>query len=235
MKQILESVKSTILHPQWLSLRFHRKSRRWLREIKGSNVLDIGSGDSKQADLLGPQCRLWRLDYPVTNARYRTPPDIYADACHLPLADNKFDAVLLLEVLEHVSDDRQALCEIHRVLKPGGKLYISVPFIYPLHDKPADFHRYTSFGIARLLQEKGFVVLNEFHHGNSFITAAYLFNMALLELTRDLFIKSRIAGLVTAFVFYPFCIIVNLLSWPLLLFKQPRASCLGHFVIASCG
>jgi len=52
---------------------------------------------------------------------------VCGDALRLPYADASFDKVLLSEVLEHLSDDRQGLAEIHRVLRPGGTLALTVP------------------------------------------------------------------------------------------------------------
>jgi SAM-dependent methyltransferase len=50
-----------------------------------------------------------------------------ADVTALPFADSSFDGAVLGEVLEHVEEDREALTEIRRVLRPGGVLALSVP------------------------------------------------------------------------------------------------------------
>ena len=232
MRRILEPFRNTFLHPQWLSLRYHRNSRRYLREIAGCRVLDIGSGDSEQYALMGPDCQLLRLDYPATNASYRHLPDIYANAAMLPVREGAMDVVLLLEVLEHVPDDGLVLREIHRVLKAGGRLYISVPFVYPLHDVPADFRRYTLYGLRLLLDRAGFVPGRELYHGNSFVTALQLFNLSLMEMARDIHFRRPIAGWLLAILFYPLCISVNLLACPFLFMPGTRASCLGYFFTA---
>jgi SAM-dependent methyltransferase len=232
MKQLLEPVKRTLLHPQWLSLRYQYMSRRWLQEISGCRVLDIGSGDSRHESLLGPGCTLYRLDYPATSRRYRLLPDIFADAGNIPVSDCMADVVLLLEVLEHLPDDRKALHEIHRVLKPGGKLYLSVPFIYPVHDAPTDYRRYTMFGLESLLENCGFKVVQGIRHGNSIVTTLHQTNMVLLEIARDLYKLNRISGFITAALFYPFCVLVNLTACPFLLIKKPDAACLGYFTVA---
>ena len=154
--QLGNHLKGTILHPQWLTDRFHPISRRHLREIQRCVVLDIGSGSSSHEGLLGSTNSLYRLDYPETNRRYGESPDVYADASSLPIRSGSVDVVLLLEVLEHIPQHLQALREIHRVLKPGGSFCTSIPFIYPIHDAPNDYRRFTIHGVRLLLRENRF-------------------------------------------------------------------------------
>src|SRR3546814_8619033 len=70
-------------------------------------------------------------------------PDVAADGALLPFPDQSFEAVICSEVLEHVPDPRLVLDEIARVLKPGGCLLLTVPFLFRIHADPHDFGRYT--------------------------------------------------------------------------------------------
>ena len=63
--------------------------------------------------------------------------------------------MLFSEVVEHVPDAPKALAEIARVLRPGGALLITWPFVYMMHEVPNDYARYTEFGMARLLASNG--------------------------------------------------------------------------------
>ncbi len=226
-------LKGTILHPQWLTDRFHIQSRRVLREIRQSLIVDIGSGDSRHGELLDPSNRLYRLDYPQTNQRYRSSPDVYGDACNLPFKTESLDVVFLFEVLEHIASDDQALREIRRVLRPGGRFYASVPFVYPVHDAPNDYRRFTIHGVRLLLNNAGFSPQKEIQHGNSFVTALQMLNLAFLEVVRDVVNhRSKIVGLILGILVYPFCVLVNLLSLPLIWLPSRSASCFGHFVVA---
>jgi SAM-dependent methyltransferase len=232
---IVNVLKGTILHPQWLTDRFHIRSRRLLREIKQSLIVDIGSGNSQYGDMLESSNRLYRLDYPQTNQRYRGSPDIYGDACNLPFKTGSLDIVFLFEVLEHIASDGQALREIHRVLRTGGKIYASVPFVYPVHDAPYDYRRYTIHGLRLLLDEAGFVCHKEVQHGNSFITVLQMLNLAMLETVRDVINKrGRLLGLILGILVYPLCITVNLVGLPLTYITSKNASCFGHFIVAEC-
>lgn len=85
--------------------------------------------------------------------------DVYYDGRTLPFDDNEFDSVFSSEVFEHVFNLDEILNELRRVLRPGGKMLITLPFVWDEHEIPYDFARYTSFGIVHILQEKGFKVL----------------------------------------------------------------------------
>ncbi len=65
----------------------------------------------------------------------------------IPLNDALFDTVLMTDVLEHISNPKLVMSEIARVLKPKGKLILTVPFFYWLHETPYDFFRYTEFSL----------------------------------------------------------------------------------------
>jgi SAM-dependent methyltransferase len=230
--KLFRPLKGTPLHPQWLAHHFQQRSRRHLRAIRQAVVLDIGAGDSRHAELANVGNHVYRLDYPTTNQRYAQRPEVYADACRLPLADASADVVLLLEVLEHVACTDQALAEIRRVLKPDGQLYLSVPFTYPIHDAPYDFWRFTVHGLRALFQRHGFTVEVEIAHGNSLLTALQMLNLALLEMARDAGRKMLPLGVLLGLLAYPVCLLINLLAAPWLLLPWRGAACLGYFMVA---
>jgi SAM-dependent methyltransferase len=96
--------------------------------------------------------------------------DYFIKDGEIPFADNYFDSVLCTEVLEHVFNIDEVLTEINRVLKPGGKFLITIPFIWEEHEMPYDFARYSSLGIEAILQKHKFVVQEHRKIGNSFET-----------------------------------------------------------------
>jgi len=228
----LSAVRGTPLHPQWLSDRYHLDARRLLRRLRAGLVLDVGSGDSDNSASVGPGCRLLRLDYPPTQARYRRAPNVYGTAERLPFADGSADAVLLFEVLEHVGDDRAALAEVARVLKPDGLLFVSVPFIYPLHDLPHDFRRYTPPGLRRALEHNGLHIEQELRQGNAIVVALQLVNLALLAVVRGCHRRAPVPGMALALVVYPVCVAVNLLALPFVALAVPATACFGTLCVA---
>ena len=77
----------------------------------------------------------------------------------LPFSSDDFDTVILSSVLEHVPDPRHLWSEMERVLRPGGKALISVPFYYPIHEAPHDYFRFTEFALRFYAARNGFEVL----------------------------------------------------------------------------
>ena len=82
----------------------------------------------------------------------------FYDGNTLPLADNSYSSVLCFQVLEHCLNPELMLQECHRVLKKGGTLLLTMPLIWPEHEQPWDFQRFTSYGIARHLEKSGFKI-----------------------------------------------------------------------------
>ncbi len=84
------------------------------------------------------------------------PPDLQWNGVQIPLPDASVDSAMATEVLEHCPDPVAVLTEIHRVMRPGGTFFFTVPFLWPLHDVPYDEHRYTPFALERMLAQVGF-------------------------------------------------------------------------------
>lgn len=85
--------------------------------------------------------------------------DVVGVAEELPFADEAFAGVILMAVLEHVQDEARTLSEARRVLAPGGRLLIDVPFLQGYHPSPADYRRYTEQGLRAEVERRGFEVL----------------------------------------------------------------------------
>jgi SAM-dependent methyltransferase len=77
----------------------------------------------------------------------------------LPFADASFDTILLSYVLEHIPTPGRLWREMGRLLKPGGKLLLSVPFYYCLHEDPYDYYRYTKYALQRFAEATGFEII----------------------------------------------------------------------------
>jgi len=133
------------------------KIREELPRITGT-LLDVGCGRSPYKKVLvSSPARVTKyigMDFP--SRQYTKAPDLEWDGVTIPLPAGSVDSALATEVLEHCPDPKGVLREINRVLKPGGFLLATVPFLWPLHDNPHDEFRYTPFSLERFAREAGF-------------------------------------------------------------------------------
>lgn len=152
--------------PTWLGLLINPFyfARRGLRRELGpllaqlaGDVLDVGCGCQPYRALL-PAARYQGLDLDNPFTRSVGVADLFYDGTTFPVPDASFDGVLCSQVLEHVFTPEAFLREIHRVLRPGGRVVLTVPLAWDEHEQPHDFARYTSFGVRALLERNGFDV-----------------------------------------------------------------------------
>lgn len=127
---------------------------------KPKNILDIGCGTGETISFLKtvfPEAKFFGVDVSTQAVKYTKARGHHAkvaDALHLPFAPNSFDAVLLLDVIEHIKKDVAVIKEAKRVLKPGGIIVITVPalqLIWSAHDtNQGHFRRYTRHRLREL-------------------------------------------------------------------------------------
>ncbi|MCB9169396.1 MAG: methyltransferase domain-containing protein [Flavobacteriales bacterium] len=77
----------------------------------------------------------------------------------LPFQPGEFDTIILSDVLEHIKDPALLWREMARILRPGGKLLMNVPFYYWLHEEPYDYFRYTKYALRTMAEDAGFEVI----------------------------------------------------------------------------
>lgn len=115
-----------------------------LKSLKTENllILDIGSSNRR---LLKNVINVDMVESVNT--------DFVLDICNgLPFENDAIDLVICTAVLEHVTEPIKVVSEIYRILKPGGLVWIDIPFLQPLHRVPTDYQRYTIDGIRFLLR-----------------------------------------------------------------------------------
>ncbi|MDX1443945.1 MAG: methyltransferase domain-containing protein [Gammaproteobacteria bacterium] len=221
IRQLMQPLRKTVFHPQWLGTS-HDDLLGLLEKLpQQGRVLDIGCADSWPRRHLSQSVEYIGLDHPSTADNwYGTRPDIYGDASSLPIADGSIDAVVCLDVLEHLEDPERAMAEIHRVLRDGGLAVMNTPFLYPLHDEPRDFHRWTRHGHRKMGERHGFAVESIEELGSPTRTSFLLLNIALSKLCINGLRKRRAGALLLPFL--PFLVIFNnLVAW-FLGFVEPQ-------------
>ena len=151
------------LRPKSVDRFFIRQSildavRRKRQFLKGT-ILDVGCGQMPyRSELTAPKgsaIRYIGLDFEV-NPIHDNQPDIVWKDGRIPLDEATVDSAILTEVLEHCPDPDSILAEVFRVIKPGGILFLTVPYLWPLHEVPFDNYRYTPFALRRHLEKAGF-------------------------------------------------------------------------------
>ena len=131
-------------HPYTEGLFYREKMRaihRIAPDVHLERILEVGGGRSGLTSLLYPKAQITNIDL---NDEYASAPCnqrggvrfVCGDATDLPFAGESFDAVTMFDLLEHVPDDRRAVGEAFRVLRPGGFLLVSTPnenWRFPYH------------------------------------------------------------------------------------------------------
>jgi SAM-dependent methyltransferase len=132
---------------------------RWGQQ-RGEHILDLGAGLVPYAAVYGPYFdRRTTVDVPFSPHDQRH-IDVFATADDLPFEDATFDCILCTEMLEHCPEPLAVLAEMHRVLKPGGAVFLTTPFSIGVHEAPYDFYRYTPFALRHLAEGSGFEVMS---------------------------------------------------------------------------
>jgi len=109
------------------------------------DVLDVFCGTRPYDDLLPPSARITALDIPGNP--YGVADIVSAE--FLPFPDESFDLVMCIEGFHYVADPEEGVAEIRRVLRPGGRVLISVPLVWE-YDRTILEHRFTGPSLARL-------------------------------------------------------------------------------------
>lgn len=123
------------------------------RYVRG-RVLDAGAGRMAWRHKLAPKATEYiAMDYTSTHVDLNFLGDLRGP---LPLADHSIDTVFCCSVLEHIPEPWLVFTELKRIVRPGGHVIMSVPFLYYLHGTPHDYFRFTKYGLTEMAAKSGF-------------------------------------------------------------------------------
>ena len=124
-------------NPEHISNELPDEALAIIRDTQGL-VLNLSAGGSRE-----------KFDH-VVEVEYSIfrHTDVVADAHALPFDDECFDAVVVMNAFEHYREPHKVAAELHRILKPGGRIHIHTAFLQPLHEKPWHFFNCTRYGLA---------------------------------------------------------------------------------------
>lgn len=150
---------------------FNWEIRKHVKNV-GGVVIDLGGGKNPSYE------RFWNVKpekFIRIDIDEKTGPDFVADLNKsLPFSDNYSDTVFLFNVIYILEDPSKTLREINRILKPGGKLFLTSPFIFNEAKEPNDYWRFTSEGLEKILKEANFNETLIKPVGERFSSAMYL-------------------------------------------------------------
>ena len=127
---------------------------------KGDRVLSVGAGGDINF-LLMKYAKSNEFEVITIDINKDRNPDIIGDVCVYDFGDMVFDIVVMGEVLEHLHSPHAAIENIYRSMKTDGRLIMTAPFIFPIHERPCDYFRYTRYGLEYLLGSFEEVNINE--------------------------------------------------------------------------
>jgi SAM-dependent methyltransferase len=124
----------------------------------GSIVVDAGAGQCRYKEAF-PRTRYIGLDMAIGDHAWDySNLDVVGDLLGMPIKDNCVDAVICINVLEHIAEPIKFLSELNRILKKDGKLFLAVPQGYGEHQMPHDYFRFSLPGLEYVFNKTGFKI-----------------------------------------------------------------------------
>jgi SAM-dependent methyltransferase len=134
--------------------------KRFLPHIEG-RVLDLGAGSAKYKEIISQKASEYRSCDAVKNKNI----DDVCDVLNLHYPEESFDTVISTQVMEHVNNPFLMASQIGKILKVGGKVILTAPFLIPLHSGPDDYFRFTKNGLSEIFKQSGFAIIESGYYG----------------------------------------------------------------------
>lgn len=215
------------INPFFIARRGLWSNIKGLATLLNGDLLDIGCGRKPYKTLFTVKTYLGLDIENPGHSHVGEEVDVFYDGKTFPFEGNSFDSALCNQVLEHVFNPDEFLSEIHRVLRPGGKLLLTVPFAWDEHEQPFDYARYSSFGLRHLMEKNGFEIEQSIKSVNDSRAIAQLWNTLIYKKTVT---NSGILNmLISAVLMAPVTILASL-TWPL--FGKSRDFYLDNIILA---
>ncbi len=164
------------------------------------DIYDIGCGNkpfSKELEELGCRC----IGVDIADGFYDSRKiDVIGSAYSVPVDNCSADAVLSIQVIEHLERPGDALLEAHRLLKPNGMMIVSFPFLYPIHAAPEDYMRYTHYYLSSAAKKHGFELLEQHELKGFWYMSGMNAGLYFQSFNRGVFRRSGLVSLMIAVI-----------------------------------
>lgn len=193
---------------------------------QGKKLLDIGAGNS-------PYKKYFRsIQYCTQDIGQNKDNtiDVIGDMnAGLPkIPDFSFDFILCTQVLEHLKEPKKAIADFYRILRPGGRVFLTTNFFYQIHMAPHDYYRFTKYGLIYLGESCGFVVEHIKPQGGIFHVLSYILTTIPIRLFLKGHAKSYYLYLL---LFSPFIALLNLSAYALDFLDKERKIAINYEVV----
>ncbi|UAY53120.1 class I SAM-dependent methyltransferase [Ferruginibacter albus] len=185
----------SLFHPYYFTRKgLLKKITQYSSHMTG-DVLDFGCGTKPYQSLFTKADSYVGVDFENEGHSHKNEQiEYYYDGKTLPFNKDTFDSIFSSEVFEHVFNLDEMMLELNRVLKPGGKILITCPFVWPEHEIPNDYARYTQFALKSKFEKNGFDIVVIDKSGNFFtaiwqMQQVYLSDVFFPKLTFPILIK----------------------------------------------
>lgn len=189
-----------LMHPIALRRELHESFRRFFDQYMPANaiVYDVGCGQKPFASFLERKVSK-HIGVDLIDGFYQSNQvDLMGTAYDVPAPDGAADAVILSQVIEHLESPLLAMQEVYRLLKPGGVVFLSFPFLYPQHAPPHDYLRFTEFYLVNKIAGDGFEVVDSAKFGGYWYLMGMYSAMYLQEVYRGLLKMSHLLKFISA-------------------------------------
>jgi len=173
-----------IFEPFYLARYNLKKNIESLANNINGKTLDVGCGAKQYENMFKKTSDYVGIEIETELQKKRNIADYFYDGKKIPFDNESFDSILTFQVFEHIFEPKEFLSEIARVLKPGGHILITVPFIWDEHEKPYDFGRYSSFGIKYLFETNNFQVIK---YKKSTVGVECIFQLIVASIEKKIF------------------------------------------------
>ena len=218
----------------WVNTRL-RKAVAANAHLAHGMLLDVGCGLKPYQKFFEPFIEKYVGSEYLPESGYRgNTADLCGDAASLPIGDESIDTILCTEVMVNLADPETTIAEFARVLRTGGTLITTAPFVYPLHDTN-DFFRFSKDGLAAIMKRHGLAIQKVVPLSGTAVTLAVMFNLYWYDVgfmwTKWLYP----IGLVLRPLLWLLCFAVNVLGGLFELLLPDERLSFNHLTVARKG